>query len=85
MRESGISPPDRVIALLEARVAGLDRKLEFLQEARGRLVNALRRARFGLERGADMRLCRLVDDRIIPCRPASRTRPPGPKCATPDG
>jgi DNA-binding transcriptional MerR regulator len=85
MRESGISPPDRIIALLEARVAGLDRNLELLQEARGSLVEVLHQARFGLEHGADVRLCRLVGARPISSHRASGTRAPGPNRATPDG
>jgi DNA-binding transcriptional MerR regulator len=84
IRECGMPPPDRVIALLEARIAGVDRDLELLQEARCRLVEVLHRARFGLGRAADVRLCRLVDPPTTPS-PHIATTPPGPNRATPDG
>ena len=60
LREYGVPPPDRVIALLEARIAEVDRGLDSLHEARLRLVDVLHQARSGLSDGADVRLCRLV-------------------------
>ena len=60
LRERGVPPTHRVIALLEARIADLDRELDSLHEARGRLVDVLHRVRFGLSGGAEVRLCRLV-------------------------
>jgi DNA-binding transcriptional MerR regulator len=62
LREHGVPPPDRVVALLEARISGLGRELASLHEARGRLVDLLHRARFGVGHGADVRLCQLVRD-----------------------
>jgi MerR family transcriptional regulator, copper efflux regulator len=60
LRAHGVPPPDRVIALLETRIAGLDRELDSLKEARARLVDVLHRARIGVGGGEDVRLCRLV-------------------------
>jgi DNA-binding transcriptional MerR regulator len=62
LREHGVPPPDRVVALLEARISGLSRELTSLHEARRRLVELLHRARFGVGQGADVRLCQLVHD-----------------------
>jgi DNA-binding transcriptional MerR regulator len=59
LREHGVPQLDRVIALLEARIAGLDRELDSLHDARARLVEVLHRARFGVQ-GGDVRLCQLV-------------------------
>jgi MerR family copper efflux transcriptional regulator len=61
LREGGVPPPDRVIALLEARVSELDRDMDSLRETRGRLMEVLHRARSGIRCGSDVRLCRLVD------------------------
>ena len=60
LREYGVPPPDRVIALLEARIAAFDRELDSLHDARGRLVELLQRAHLGAGIGKEVRLCRLV-------------------------
>jgi DNA-binding transcriptional MerR regulator len=60
LRQLGVPPADRVISLLEARIARLDRDLDSLHEARCRLVEVLHRTRFAVSGGGDVRLCRLV-------------------------
>jgi DNA-binding transcriptional MerR regulator len=85
MRRCGVPPPDRIIVLLEARVAGLDRDLDLLREERGRLAAVLQQARFGLDHGVDVRLCRLVDGPTTPSHRIARKRRGGPNRATQDG
>jgi hypothetical protein len=62
LREDGAPPRDRIIALVEARISGLDRELTSLHEARDVLVELLHRVRRGSGHGADVRLCQLVRD-----------------------
>jgi MerR family transcriptional regulator, copper efflux regulator len=60
IREHGVPAPGRVITMLEARIAVLDRELESLPEARGRLVEVLHRAHLVVGGSEEVRLCRLV-------------------------
>jgi MerR family copper efflux transcriptional regulator len=57
MRERGIPPPDRIIALLHARVSEVDRDISALRQQRGALAAVLERMHRG---GADVRLCRVI-------------------------
>jgi len=85
MREWGVPPPDRIIALLEARVSGLDRDLDLLREERGRLAEVLQQAHFGLEHGVCVRLCRLVNVPTTLSHRIARKGRGGPNRATHDG
>lgn len=59
LREHGIPPPDRIVALITARVAEVDRDVTALNQRREALVNVLQRIHSG---GACARLCRVVDE-----------------------
>jgi MerR family transcriptional regulator, copper efflux regulator len=60
LRERGVPPSQRVLALLHARLAALDRTLRALDRWRAALAEVLEQARSIAASNGELRLCRLV-------------------------
>ena len=57
LREQGVPPPDRIVALLQTRIAQVDRDVSALQQRRGVLAEVLHRMLSNVD---GVRLCRVV-------------------------